>query len=88
MDFLSDIWREWNDQWGASVATILALIAILMRVGKGNQATGNYCLALESLDTCLKAMQIYDYAIQVTDSQEANSTRIAESHNKDRNTRL
>ena len=34
MDFLSDIWREWNDQWGASVATILALIAILMRVGK------------------------------------------------------
>ncbi len=34
MDFLSDIWRAWNDQWGASVATILALIALLLNVGK------------------------------------------------------
>ena len=34
MDFLSDIWRGWNDQWGASIATIVALIALLKTTGK------------------------------------------------------
>ena len=34
MDFLTELWRSWNDQWGASIATIVALIALLKATGK------------------------------------------------------
>ena len=34
MDFLTEIWKGWNEQWGATVATVLAVIAILKSMGK------------------------------------------------------
>ena len=34
MDFLNEIWSAWNNQWGATVATILATIALLKGMGK------------------------------------------------------
>ena len=35
MDFLMDIWTVWNQQLGATVATILAVFALLKSTGKG-----------------------------------------------------
>lgn len=33
MDLLSEIWTAWNEQWGATVAAILGIIAIAMTAG-------------------------------------------------------
>ena len=33
MDFLSEIWTSWNEEWGVTVATILSIIAIAMNAG-------------------------------------------------------
>ena len=33
MDLLSQIWTAWNDQWGATVAAVLGIIAIAMNAG-------------------------------------------------------
>lgn len=37
MDILSDVWEAWNNQWGATVATILAIIAMVMNAGERMQ---------------------------------------------------
>ena len=34
MDFLTEFWKTWNEQWGATTATILALAALLKSAGK------------------------------------------------------
>ena len=34
MDILHDVWVAWNNQWGATVATILAIIAMAMNAGE------------------------------------------------------
>ena len=33
MDFLDQIWTAWNEQWGATIAAILGIIAIAMNTG-------------------------------------------------------
>ena len=41
MDFLTEIWTAWNEQWGATIATILALSALLKTTGKEIQQLGS-----------------------------------------------
>ena len=41
MDFLTEIWTAWNEQWGATIATILALTALLKSAGKEIQQLGS-----------------------------------------------
>lgn len=37
MDFLNQIWAAWNEQWGATTATILSIIAIALNAGDKTQ---------------------------------------------------
>ena len=34
MDFLNQVWVAWNEQWGATIATILSIIALSMTAGE------------------------------------------------------
>ena len=34
MEFLNQVWIAWNEQWGATIATILSIIAIAMTAGE------------------------------------------------------
>ena len=41
MDFLTEISTAWNEHWGASIATILAVLALLKSMGKEIQQIGS-----------------------------------------------
>ena len=41
MDFLTEIWTAWNEQWGVTIATILALTALLKSAGKEIKQLGS-----------------------------------------------
>ena len=41
MDFLTEVWTAWNEQLGATIATIVAVIALLKTMGKNIRQLGS-----------------------------------------------
>lgn len=79
MNFLHEFWAAWNNQWGATVATILGITAIAMNAGEKFQGLASFVARWRVWATIRRLLKLEQNKYRIRRTKGAMKAKLAHS---------